>query len=560
MLSHLVIRNFAIIHHLEIPFHRGLTVLSGETGAGKSIVIDALNLLLAGRATADVIRTDEDQAVVEGIFELGQHKDRVASLLDELGIETGDGQLLVRRIVSRSGRNKVFINGCLTTLNTLGEVTRGLVDISGQHEHISLLNTDRHLDMLDEFAVLAELRTTMRERFSHVKTLRAELASLKNNVRERLHRIDFLRFQLQEIEAAKLIPGEEEELEAELQLLKHAAKIVDATSRSENLLYGDASANTRVGEAIHLLTKAANYDPRIEALVERLNEAQYAIEDVARELASYNSSIEADPRRLDTIQERLEALKHLKRKHGVDIPSILAEAEKMRLELNRLENAEERGAEIEGALKRAEALAFETAQKLSKERRAAALLLARSVKQELGDLNMVNAQFNVAFVPEAMPENVTTADLTERGMDQIEFLLAANKGEQPKPLNKVASGGELSRVMLAMKNVLAERDTIPTYIFDEVDTGIGGSTADMVGAKIAESAAEHQVICITHLAQIASRGKHHYLVEKITEGARTETIIRPLTAEERIEEIARMLGGARVTSKTREAAEELLQN
>ncbi|MEZ4458307.1 MAG: DNA repair protein RecN [bacterium] len=561
MLSHLVIRNFAIISHLEIPFHRGLTVLSGETGAGKSIVIDALNLLLAGRATTDVIRTDEDQAVVEGIFELGHQREAVTETLHELGIETNEGQLLIRRIVSRSGRNKVFINGCLTTLNTLAEVTRGLVDISGQHEHISLMNPDRHVAMLDEFAVLADLGAVMRQQFAAVRQLRGELSTLRDNVRERLNRIDFLKYQLQEIDAAKLKLGEEEELERELQVLKHAEKIVDTTQRAESLLYtADGSANERVAEAIHLLTRVTSYDTNLEPLLARLNEAIYAIEDVSRELAGYNDQLDADPARLDHIQGRLEALKHLKRKHGVDVETILVEAAGMRAELQKLENSEERVAELEALLSKAEADAFKTAVKLSKERRQAALLLARSVEKELFDLNMPNARFQVRFEPEQIPSRVEDAHLSEGGLDTLEFLLAANAGEAPKPIQRVASGGELSRIMLAIKGVLAERDSIATYIFDEVDTGIGGSTADMVGAKIAETASDHQVICITHLAQIASRGQHHYLVEKVVNDAKTETIIRPLTAEERIEEIARMLGGARVTSKTREAAEELLQN
>lgn len=561
MLSHLVIRNFAIINHLEIPFHQGLTVLSGETGAGKSIVIDALNLLLAGRATTDIIRTDEDQAVVEGIFDLGSQHERVAVLLDGLGIETGDGQLLIRRIVSRSGRNKVFINGCLTTLNTLAEVTRGLVDISGQHEHISLMNTERHIAMLDEFAVLADDRAVMATQFEKVRSLRNELTTLHDNVRERLHRIDFLRYQLQEIDAAKLKVGEEEELERELQVLKHAEKICDATQRAEAVLYtGENAANTCIGEALNMLTKASGYDESLEPMIQRLHEAMYAIEDVARSLAGYNDGIDADPQRLDQIQERLETLKHLKRKHGADITAILEEAATMREELTRLENAEERGAEIEALLKKAELEAFKTACKLSTERRQAAMLLARSVEKELAELNMTNAKFTVHFEPEQIPRKVDDATLTANGLDEIEFLLAANAGEAPKPIQRVASGGELSRIMLAIKSVLAERDSISTYIFDEVDTGIGGSTADMVGAKIAQTASDHQVICITHLAQIASRGANHYLVEKVTSDGRTETMIRPLTAEERIEEIARMLGGARVTTKTREAAEELLQN
>lgn len=560
MLAHLVIRNFAIIHHLEVPFSRGLTVLTGETGAGKSIVIDALNLLLGGRATADVIRSEEDQAVVEGVFELDEgQQERINTLLLELGIEACDHELVVRRIVSRSGRNKVFVNGCLTTLTTLQSITRGLVDISGQHEHISLLDSQRHLDILDEFAVLKELRDEMARRFTTVRTLRAELEALRGSVRDRLHRIDFLRYQLSEIEAARLSVGEDEALELEFSRLKNASKLGAVTIKATQLVYdGESSAISRLSEAASALGKIAHVDPALTALTERLNEARFALEDVARDLSDFGDQIEANPARLDSVQERLEVIKHLKRKHGVDLNAVLAEAALMRAELNRLENAEERGAELEIALGTAESHAMEWACQLSGERREAAALFARSIEAELRDLNMKGTTLAVSFDPQTLADPRPNM-LTARGIDTVEFLLSPNPGETPKQLSRIASGGELSRIMLAMKTVLAERDSISTYIFDEVDSGIGGSTADQVGAKIARTAVNHQVICITHLAQIASRGQNHYRVEKHISADRTESVLRLLTPEERVEEIARMLGGARVTTKTREAAMELLE-
>lgn len=560
MLAHLVIRNFAIIHHLEVPFSRGLTVLTGETGAGKSIVIDALNLLLGGRATTDVIRSEEDQAVVEGVFELDEpQQDRINALLIELGIEACDHELVVRRIVSRSGRNKVFVNGCLTTLTTLQSITRGLVDISGQHEHISLLDAQRHLDILDEFAVLKELRDEMARRFDAVRKLRTELEGLRGSVRDRLHRIDFLRYQLSEIEAARLTVGEDEALELEFSRLKNASKLGDVTVKATQLVYeGESSAISRLSEAASVLGKIAHVDPALTALTERLNEARYALEDVARELSDFGDQIEANPARLDSVQERLEVIKHLKRKHGVDLNSVLSEAASMREELNRLENAEERGAELEAALGKAEGHAMEWARHLSGERREAAALFARSIETELRDLNMKGTTLAVSFDPQTLADPRPHM-LSARGIDTVEFLLSPNPGEAAKQLSRIASGGELSRIMLAMKTVLAERDSISTYIFDEVDSGIGGSTADQVGAKIARTAADHQVICITHLAQIASRGQNHYRVEKHVSADRTESVLRLLTPAERVEEIARMLGGTRVTDKTREAAMELLE-
>jgi DNA repair protein RecN (Recombination protein N) len=559
MLTHLVIRNFAIIHHLEVPFYKGLTVLSGETGAGKSIVIDALNLLLGGRASTDVIRGDADEAVVEGCFELSAfHKRRTQSILEELGVEPGDNELLIRRIIARSGRNKVFVNGCLTTLGTLQAVTSGLVDISGQHEHISLLDVPRHLDILDEFAALNCLRDEYTGAYSTVQSFRKELESLRGDVRERLHRIDFLKYQLGEIDAAKLKLGEDDELEAEFLRLKNAEKIGDSTQRATFLIYdGEASAVSKLSEASNALAKIEHVDPKIAELHARLNDARYLMEDVARELSEFTDSAESDPARLDAVQARLEALKLLKRKHGHEIAIILEEAERMREELDRLENAEERGAELEKKLEKAERAAIELAVQLSGERREAASVFARALERELHDLNMKSAKLSVQFAPESL-EGPNATMLGAKGIDTVEFQFSPNPGESPKPLAKIASGGELSRIMLAMKTVLRERDTIATYIFDEVDTGIGGSTADLVGSKIAGTSIDHQVICITHLPQIASRGEHHYRVEKVTTADRTESTLRLLDVEERIEEIARMLGGARVSDKTRVAAQELL--
>ncbi len=560
MLSHVVIRNFAIIDHLEIPFHKGLTVLSGETGAGKSIIIDALNLILGGRASTDVIRTDEDQAVVEACFDLdARHASRINEQLEDLGIECNDKQLMIRRIVSRNGRNKVFINGSISTVSTLQEVTLGLVDISGQHEHYSLLQSERHQDLLDEFGALGELVAKMESDYEVVRTLKKELNALQQDVRDRLHRIDFLKFQLEEIDKVDPKPGEEEELQQELNLLKNAERITDASQQAGYLIYeGEDSAGQQLGQAVDALQKIADCDSRLEVLVTQLEDARFSLEDAARELARFTAGVDDDPRRLDKVIGRLEALKKLRRKHGYDIEIVLEEAASMREELDRLENAEELTHELEAKLDDAKASAFGTATKLSNERRDAALLLAREVEKELGDLAMERASFEVAFAHEELPEGPSDCRLTSRGFDEIEFMISPNLGEAAKPLAKIASGGELSRIMLAIKRVLAERDSISTYIFDEVDTGIGGSAADMVGQKIAEAAADHQVLCITHLPQIASRGDHHYVVSKKDVKGRTQSTITPLDDAQRVEEIARMLGGNRTTDKTREAAQELL--
>lgn len=578
MLTHLIIRNFAIIEHLEIPFEEGFTVLTGETGAGKSIIIDALNLLLGGRAQTDVIRTSEEEAVVEGIFAPGKVQlERVNTMLSDRGIETLDDQLVVRRIVSRSGRNKVFVNGSLTTVSALGELTQGLVDISGQHEHYSLLDPERHVDILDDFAELDDLSGRVARAFERVAGIRGELRQIRKNVRERANRIDYLRFQLSEIEAAHLSPGEDDEIEEELGRLRHAEKLQDAGRRAIYLGYEeDNSAAQQLSEACGILGRVEQYDEKMGEFGSKIEEIQILLEEVMRDLRSHVVGIDADPARLDALIERSESLKKLKRKHGERIEEILANASRMRDELERLETAEVRSEALDGELIEAEREAFKLSRRLSRARREAARLLEQCVEGELGDLNMARTRFIVSFSPAELPDEehfMMASELHEseegdalqpkitlgpKGFDQIEFLISPNLGEEPKPLAKIASGGELSRVMLVMKSALMDRDHVDTYIFDEVDTGIGGSTADMVGMKIQKTSGEHQVLCITHLPQIASRCDHHYRVEKSLVDGRTQSTIRPLDEDERVAEIARMLGGARVTSTTMEAAREMI--
>ncbi len=565
MLSHLVIRNFAIIDHLEIPFRKGFTVLTGETGAGKSIIVDALNLLLGGRASTDVIRTDEEQAVVEGVFEpTDGAAQRVAELLDARGIDF-DGQLIIRRILSRNGRNKVFINGSLTTVSNLAEISRDLVDISGQHEHYSLVRVEEHIDLVDTFAGLDDERRKMAQVFGEVRRLRRRLKKLREDDRDRLHRIDFLRYQLEEIDAAELEAEEEEKLDAEVERLKYAERIGDAVRSASNHLHdSEAAAVDRLGHALAAVESVAAHDEALEELATRLDEANVLVSDIARDLQDYSADLQSDPTRLDELIARQETIKKLCRKHGATVEDILDTAAEMRRELHELENAEELGGELEKKLQKAREDAWTVARSLSEKRRDAARRLGASIEAELADLNMKDARFEVSFSPEELPgQSAPPAGegptLEHHGFDTVEFLLAPNVGEKLHPLAKIASGGELSRVMLAIKTVLVDGDAVSTYVFDEIDTGIGGATADIVGAKIEATAHSHQVLCITHLASIASRSDHHYLVEKFQQDGRTHSTIRPLDGEERIEALARMLGGHRATEKTREAARELLQ-
>ncbi|MFB6262087.1 MAG: DNA repair protein RecN [Bradymonadaceae bacterium] len=576
MLSHLVIRNFAIIEELEIPFRPGFTVFTGETGAGKSIIVEALNLLLGGRASRDLIRTEEEEAAVEGIFEPDdEHLRRLDRRLEASGIDSDD-RLVVRRRVRRGGRNKVFVNGSLTTVSTLRELTRGLVDISGQHEHYSLLDSSVHLDILDAFGDHGDLLDEMAEAYGEVQQLADDLRSLRADARDRLNRIDFLEYQLREIEDAGLRAGELEELEDEFSRLKYAEEIGDAAGRALDAAYdGPDAAVDQLGRAVEALREAAARDDDLDSLVDEIDGARIRVEEASRQLQRYVDEIEADPSRLDAVVERIDEINRLEQKHAVEgVEGLLERADDLRDELDTLRNAEERTEELESRLHEARRGAYEVARRLSAQRRKVAEHLRDRVESELADLAMDDTRFRVDFAPGELPddarlEEAATAEpdelgrtgpaLSETGFDDVRFLIAPNIGEAPEALADIASGGELSRIMLAIKSILMDRDSVETYVFDEVDTGIGGETAEVVGQKIRRTADSHQIACITHLPQIAARADHHYRVEKTRRDGRTHSTVESLDEEERVEEIARMVGGTDAASKTREAARELLE-
>ena len=467
-------------------------------------------------------------------------------------------------------------------MTALRKVTRGLVDISGQHEHYSLLEAEGHVDIVDRFAELADEGRQMAEAYGEVRRLRGRLEELRGDVRERLNRIDFLEYQLSEIDEAAPEAGELEELQEEFNRLKHAEEIGESAQKALHVSYeGNDSAVEKLSVAQKHLADAARHDPELDELAERLDEARIEAEELSLELQDYLADVDVDPARLDSVIERMDLLNRLKRKHdAADLEDLVARADEMREEIDTLQNAEARTAELEDDLEEAERNAFEVARNLSEERRMAAERLQSRVERELTELNMESTRFIVRFDPEQLPEAdaalagdihheedasedgqqslLQGLTLSETGFDEIEFLISPNIGEEARPLAKIASGGELSRIMLAIKSVLMERDSVESYIFDEVDTGIGGTTADVVGEKIRRTADTHQTVCITHLAQIASRGDFHYRVEKTERDGRTHSKIEQLAPEERVEEITRMLGGSSASEKTREAARDLL--
>lgn len=565
MLTDLSIRHFAIIDDLSVSFGEGLTVLSGETGAGKSIIINALNLLLGGRASASMVRTGEESAEVEGLFTV-PFDSLVAEKMKAAGLEP-DGGLLVRRIISATNRHKVYINGRLATMQLLAELTENLASISGQHAHQALLKEELHLLFLDRFAALIPLRTKVEKAFQALSPLLEELKRKKALAARQKEQEELLRFQKGELDEADIQPGEDDALEEERVRLKNAESLLRTASQSSAALYTHEGA---IYEQLVMikkdLEKGAQADAAMAAFLGEAEEICYRVEDLARNLESYASGITMDGAALEAAEERLDLINKLKRKYvgaNAELSELLAKHAAISKELSSVENLEVEMEGLESDISKAREALFSLCVTLSEKRKKAAGKLARLVERELKNLEMPNARFNVAMTPLG-PESTGAVEhedgtrMGENGMDRAVFHIAPNPGEAEKPLAKIASGGELSRVVLAIKTILAEGDAVGTVVFDEVDSGIGGGVAEVVGMKIREISAHHQVLCITHLPQIAKFGHNHYQIEKRVIKGRTCTSITPLGKEERVSEMARMLGGVELTQATMDHAREML--
>ncbi len=550
MLTDLIIKKFAIIDNLHVNFRSGFNVLTGETGAGKSIIIDAVTLLLGGRARGDVIRTGEEEATVEAIFALAVE----SPLLEKLhsaGLDNGD-ELLVRRIVARSGKNRIFINGSAVSLTQLRELIGGLVNIYGQNEHQSLQRTETHLDMLDDFSGLQEPLSSYQVAFSKYSQLQKQLASLNLAERERQQRLDMLIFQQQELTNAQLKVGEDDELEQERSLLQHAEKLTTATVGGYDSLYGGQQA---VCEKITLVANQLDalelIDPRLGELAKSLQSSLYSIEDIASELRNYSEKLDFEPQRQQHVEDRLALLSSLKGKYAPTVAELLEYLAQITIELNDLSDIDGRREQLQQQLIQQKGQLLQSAGKLSEYRKQGAKELSAAVENELSQLAMPRAAFSVHMVPLSEP--------TINGMEDGEFYLAANPGEQAQPLAKIASGGELSRIMLALKRSVPAGDKVGTLIFDEVDAGIGGEAATAVGEKISRLGKGLQVLCVTHLPQVAAFADYHYRVEKQENNGRTTTALRLLVGGDRAKEMARMLGGSQVSDQTLAHANELIE-
>ncbi|NNF99093.1 MAG: DNA repair protein RecN [Desulfobacteraceae bacterium] len=565
MLQELSIRNFAIIDDLRIRFSTGLSILSGETGAGKSIIINAVNLILGSRANAKLIRTGEKNAELEALFSISPGSS-TARVMAENGYDPVDG-LLIRRIISHQDRHRIYINGRLATIQVLSQISENLASISGQHAHQGLLKEDQHLLIIDQYGALLNQRERVSRCYHDIQSLVQKLDKLVSRQQRQQEHIELLSFQKNEIDDATIEPEEDKALEVERLRLKNAETLFQSVSECLNLLYNaEGSVFENLGEIAKTLEKNGLLDPLLAPKATAVEDTGYQIEDVAEYLRSYVANLEIDDTRLDVLDERLNVINRIKRKYGGSLDAVTTKYAEIEQELSEVENV---GVGIKDLKKRLETLHAELKQQaavLSGDRARAGIKLGKKVERELASLKMSQSQFSVALRPieadSATPEylRVNGHAATNSGMDMATFMIAPNVGEAMKPLAAIASGGELSRVVLALKAILAETDAVGTIVFDEVDAGIGGEVAEVVGIKLSELAAHHQVICITHLPQIAKFGDQHFKISKSVSKGRTTTTICAVDAKERVLEIARMLGGVNITEATLSHARELLKS
>jgi len=552
MLLEIRVRNFAVIDAVTVSLQPGLNVLTGETGAGKSMLLDAILLIRGARAQTDVIRTDTETATVEAVFEVAP-RGPVAAALDEAGLSLDQGQLVIRRELARSGRHRAFVNDSPVTVGMLERLGDHLVEIHGQHEHQRLLEPARQLDLLDRFADTEELRDRVGDLFAKHRTAAAELERARAADRDRARREDLLRLQVSELDAARLRAGEEDELRVDRRRLQHAERLSAGLAEAAGLLNDDdSSAMSRLHRTARLLRDLARLDPAFAAPADSVEGAGALIEDALAAVRSLRNSIAMAPGRLEAIDERLDALTRLKRKYGDTEAAMLVFRDEAASELERLGRHEEILAEQERMLGDLDAELSGGAHELAKRRHDAAERFAGEAARELHQLGMERARFEIAVA------RAPFAEIGPRGLDRVEFRLSTNPGEDLRPLARIASGGELSRTMLALKAILARAERVPTMIFDEVDSGIGGRVAAVVAQKLAAAAEGRQVLCVTHLAPIAARAAHHVRVSKTVRGGRTRVSAELVTGEARVEEIARMVAGDRVTETARGHARELL--
>jgi len=561
MLIQLNISNFAIIKHLEITLRPGLNILSGETGAGKSIIINAMNLILGGRASADLIRSGCKEAGVEALFSFPKNQ-WLINILSELDFPF-DGELLIKRTIFREGRNRILINGSMATLQMLSRLSTALISISGQREHQILLKPDNHLYLLDEFGELSNERFELGEVFTRYQSWKKNINHLEHKIREMEDNQELSRFQIQEIEEAGLNPGEDKLLTEEKKRLQHAEELLEIVTQGYQTLYeSNDSVLSLVSQYTKKLEKGIEIDAHLSPVKDVLAEIEIKLEDVSISLRDFQKNIDMDPDKLENVLERLESVNRLKRKYGPTIENILQLKDKLTSLMYNLDDKKEELSKLVSERQKIEKDMVDKAETLSGKRKEAAKKLEKSVETELRYLHMKQTMFQVRVDEGPYEEGELREGIIKKissdGFDCVEFMISPNIGEELRPLSKIVSGGELSRIMLAIKTILARVVSVETIIFDEVDSGVSGATAEVVGEKLRSLAEYHQMLCITHLPQIASQGQTHFLVRKEVVDNRTQTFISELGHEGRVQEIARLLGGREITPYAVAHAREML--
>ncbi|MFC1884306.1 DNA repair protein RecN [Thermodesulfobacteriota bacterium] len=561
MLVKLSISDFAIIRHLDMTIRSGLNIISGETGAGKSIIINAVNLILGARASTDLIRSGCSEARVEALFILPENIE-LKETLSGLGFSF-DGELLIKRTISREGRNTITVNGSLATLQMLSMLASRLISISGQHEHQLLSGQDNHIIILDDFGGLSGERESLYKLNLTRQRLKEKISSLEEEIKIISERQELNRFQIQEIEGAQLKPGEDETLVDERRRLEHSEELMEIVSEGYTSLYEDNNSSLSVlSRVLKRIEKGVAFDEGLTGVRDALSDCAVKIEDISFSLRDLQKTIELDPNKLEEMVQRIELLNELKRKYGPTLEDVLRYRENLTTIMGDLEGKRSLLNDFEVEKKSLESDLLELAKALSEKRKRVARSLESAVEEELTFLHMGQTKFRVAFNGSSDIEDKSTGfsieEIRDDGFDRVEFVISPNVGEELRPLSRIASGGELSRIMLALKTILARTGSVETIIFDEIDSGISGATAEVVGKKLFSLSGYHQILCITHLPQIASQGRTHFLVRKDVDQGRTMTEISELNEESRVREIARLLGGQEITVKALDHAKEML--
>jgi len=551
MLLGLTLKNFTIIEDLSVGLSPGLNIITGETGAGKSVIVDAVNIILGDKTSPDNIKSGSQEAHIEALFDISED-DGIKERLESSGFDTSTGELLIKRVIYRGARSRVFINGSLSTLTLLSKITSGLVDIFSQHEHQSLLREENHIKILDNFAEMSSEVSRLRELHQSYLGVKKELDDLVQSQKDKFEKEDYLKYQLNEIDGAELQVGEEESLEEEKLRLNNAEKLKSTAEGAYGTLYeNERSVLGSLQNLIDDLLNSGKVDASLTDIAKSIEKGMLQIQDAAFSLRDYNSDLVYDSGRLEIVEDRIHLIGDLKRKYGENISQIILKRDEIQKELKNIEHFDERVNSLTNESQKIMGELLVLAQQISKIRKQASKKLTATLEKELKEVGIKGGKFHIEFADKEISSN---------GIDDISFLFSANPGEEPKPLTKVASGGELSRIMLVLKEVIARVEGGSVIIFDEADSGIGGAVAEAVGQKIRKLSESYQVICITHLPQVAKFADSHLSVSKTHDDNKTQVTIKSLEGDERVIEIARMIGGFNITQKTIDAAHEMLKH